>query len=149
MATLQEQLLTAAKRPGLVRDCSKLIDEEVDKKSGLSGLAIKAAFKIVKAVKPGFVDGVINLLLDDWVGKLEGHYVNFVAAGQGTFGGFVARDAGNVAEKLLEVTDARAKRADNRTVVATYQRLRPNAKDYVTTAIPGLGRVVDRHLAAG
>ncbi len=149
MATLQEQLLTPAKRPGLVRDCSRLIDEEVDKKSGLSGLAIKAAFRVVKAVKPGFVDGVINALLDDWVGKLEGHYGNFVTGGQGTFGGFVARDAANVAEKLLEVTDARSKKGDNKTVVATYQRLRPNAKDHVITAIPGLGRVVDRHLAAG
>lgn len=147
MPTLAEKLLTTANRPNLIRDCARLIDEEVDKKGGLSGLAIKGAFKVVKAVKAGFIESVIDGLLDRWVDKLEGHYAQWMAAGSaGTFGGACARDAGGVAERLLEVTDERAKKVDNKTVVSLYQKLRPNAKEHVSAAVPGLGRVVDRYL---
>jgi hypothetical protein len=146
MATLQETLLTATNRPKLVRDCAGLIDEEVGKKGGLSGLAIKGAFATVKAVKPGFVDGVISALLDEWVGKLEGHFTRWVEAGKvGTFGSVCSRDAGGVAEKLLEVTDGRAKKADPK-IASLYGKLRPNAKDHVISAVPGLGRIVDKYL---
>jgi hypothetical protein len=147
MSTLKEKLLEPSRRPQLVRDCARLLDEEVDRKSGLSGLAIKGAFKMVKGVKPGFVESAIDGLLDAWVDKLEGHYGSFVAQGSsGTFGAFVSRDCHGVAERLLEVTDARAKKVDNRAVVSLYDKLRPNAKEHVVAAVPGLGRVVDRHL---
>lgn len=146
MATLQETLLTAANRPKLVRDCAGLIDEEVAKKGGLSGLAIKGAFATVKAVKPGFIDGVIGVLLDEWVGKLEGHFTRWVEGGKsGTFGSTCTRDASGVAEKLLEVTDARARKADPK-IASLYNKLRPNAKDHVVSAVPGLGRIVDKYL---
>ncbi len=146
MATLQDQLLTAANRPKLVRDCAGLIDEEVGKKGGLSGLAIKGAFATVKAVKPGFIDSVISALLDEWVGKLEGHFVRWNDGGKvGTFGASCTRDAGGVAEKLLEVTDAKAKKADPK-LASLYGKLRPNAKDHVVSAVPGLGRIVDKYL---
>jgi hypothetical protein len=147
MSTLKDQLLTPANRPALIRDCGRLIDEEVDKKGGLSGLLIKGAFKTVKAIKPGFIEHVIDGLLDDWVGKLQGHFDRWSEAGkQGTFGAFVAKDAGAVAEKLLEVTDARAHKVEHKTVATLYGKLRPNAKEHVIAAVPGLGRVVDRYL---
>lgn len=144
---LKDKLLTPANRPRLVQDCSRLIDEEVDRKGGLSGLAIKGAFKAVKAVKPGFIDHVIDGLLDEWVDKLEGHYAQYLASGQRSFGQFAAQHAGDVAERLLEVTDDKAKKGDHKTVTTLYYKLRPNAKDHVVAAVPGLGRVVDRHMA--
>lgn len=147
MPTLKEKLLIPANRPRLVQDCRVLLDDEVDKKGGLSGLAIKGAFKVVKSIKPGFIESVIEGLLDEWVDKLEDHYQRHLASGSTrTFGAFAAADAGGVAEKLLEVTDARARKVDHKTVVSLYQKLRPNAKDHVVAAVPALGRVVDRYL---
>ena len=146
MATLSESLLSPANRPRLVRDCATLVDEEVAKKGGLSGLAIKGAFMTVKAIKPGFIESVVSALLDEWVGKLAGHHEKWVAAGQvGSFGAFCSKDASAVAERLLEVTDGRIKKADPK-VGSLYGKLRPNAKDHVIAAVPGLGRVVDRYL---
>ncbi|MSQ83232.1 MAG: hypothetical protein EXR77_10030 [Myxococcales bacterium] len=147
MPTLSEKLLVPANRPKLIADCAGLIDEEVNKKSGLSGIFIKTAFKTVKAVKAGFIESVIDNLLDRWVDKLESHYTNWQSSGaSGSFGGFCTKDSSGVAERLLEVTDERAKKVDNRTIVALYGKLRPNAKEHVAAAVPGLGRVVDRHL---
>ncbi len=146
MANLQETLLTAVNRPKLVRDCAGLIDEEVGKKGGLSGLAIKGAFATVKAIKPGFIDGVITILLDEWVAKLEGYFTRWTDGGKvGSFGATCSKDASGVAEKLLEVTDGRAKKADPK-IASLYNRLRPNAKEHVVSAVPGLGRIVDKYL---
>jgi hypothetical protein len=144
---LKDKLLTPDNRPNLIRDCGRMLDEEVDRKSGFSGLAVKAAFKMVKAVKPGFIQSVIDALLDDWVAKLEGHFERWQSGPPGrTFGTFVAADATAVAEKLLEVTDARAHKIDNRGVAKAYSALRPSAKDHTSQAVPALGRVVDRYL---
>lgn len=145
--TLADKLLNSPRRADLERDCVALVEAEVDKKSGISGFAIKAGFKVVKNVKPGFIEGVVSSLLPDWVAKLEEHYGRWVAAGSsGSFGGFVAKDASGVAEKLLEVTDTKAKKVDNPGVGKAYSTLRPSAKEHVAAAVPGLGRVVDKYL---
>ncbi|MSP92537.1 MAG: hypothetical protein EXR79_12175 [Myxococcales bacterium] len=144
---LHDHLLTAERRPRVVSDCIHLIDEEVDRKGGLSGFALKAAFKAVKAVKPGFIAEVTDGLLPEWVEKLEAHFARWEAAGKTTsFGQFCARDAATVAERLLEVTDARARKGGHRTVLALYEKLRSGAKEHVIAAVPGLGRVVDRNI---
>lgn len=50
---LKEILLDETKRPAVVTDMQQLIDEEVEAKSGVSGLAIKGGYGLVKKVKPG------------------------------------------------------------------------------------------------
>ena len=148
MPTLADQLLSATARPRLVRDCARFLDEEVARKSGLSGLAIKGAFKTIKAIKPGFIEGVIHALLDEWVAKLEAHHDRWLAQGSSpSFAAFASADASAVAERLLEVTDARAERTTHSTALKLYRRLRPNAKGHVVTGVPGLTRVVESYLA--
>ena len=147
MGQLQEKLLAPDRRPKVIADCVRLVEEEVDKKSGLGGLVIKGGFKVVKGVKPGFIESAVDHMLDAWVEKLEGHYEKWLAAGSvGSFGAYCGKDAAAVADRLLEVTDGRAKKVDNRAVGSAYEKLRPMAKDHVVQAVPGLGRVVDRHL---
>ncbi len=148
MGNLKEKLLTETQRPAVIRDCARLVDEEVERKSGFSGLAIKAAFKTVKTVKPGFIEHVIDGLLDAWVEKLEGHFAKWQEGGSaGNFGVFCQRDSSAVAERLLEVTDARAHKIEQKTVASLYGKMRPSAKEHVVAAVPGLGRVVDKYLS--
>ena len=71
MPTLNEILLVPGNRPKVIADCVTLIQEEVDSKGGLSGLAVKAAFAVVKAVKPGFITEAVDHMLDDFVKRLE------------------------------------------------------------------------------
>ena len=71
MATLTDILLVPGNRPRVISDCVTLIQEEVDSKGGLSGLAVKAAFAVVKAVKPGFINEAVDHMLDDFVKRLE------------------------------------------------------------------------------
>lgn len=143
--TLKDQLLTAEKRPQLLTDCEKLIDEEVASKSGLSGIAVKTAFAMVKAVKPGIIRESIDALIDEFVEKMEPFYTAQQSSTQGVEPYFSTR-AGEVADALLSVTDARAARAKNATIKKAYESLRPKGKQHVEAAVPRLARLLAKHV---
>jgi hypothetical protein len=144
---LKDLLLAPGRRAAVIDDCLQLVDDQVARKSGLSGLAIKGAYGIVKTVKPGFVREAVDNLLDEFVERLEPLYS--AATGAGTeVSAYFAAHASDVAEGLLGVTDARAQHAANATVKKAYEKLRPTAKKHVEAAVPGVGLVVARHAGA-
>ena len=148
MSTLKEQLLNDTVRPVLVDQCCKLIDEEVSKKRGLKGAAIKAAYKTVKALKRGFVPGVVNALLDEWVEELEPFYASCLAKGADVgFAVYVVEHSEEVSERLLTVTDRRAEKSKHKRAAGLYKRLRGGAKDNVKDALPRLAEVIEGHLS--
>ena len=145
MATLAEKVTQEPQRPRVVEDCVKLIDSEVSKKSGFTGLAIKAAYGTVKAIKPGFIAGVVDALLDEWIAELEPFYAGWTQGG-GTFEAYVAARRAPVAEALLKVTDGRAVRTKHTTAKKLYDKLRPSAKSQVEDSVPALAAVMQRYL---
>lgn len=149
MATLKETLLTEARRPELITQCVALIDGEVKKKKGFKGVAIKGAYGTIKAIKRGFVPGVVDALLDDWIEKMEPHFASHTSAGgaQDAFSSYLSAHADEVAESLLSVTDERAETTKHKRAAKLYKKLRPGAKANVVDALPGLGEVIDGHLA--
>jgi hypothetical protein len=149
VSTLEESLLSdRSKRPKLLTDCERLIDDEVDSKGGLSGLAIKGVFKVVQAVKPGIVRESMDMLLDDFVRRLEPFFDKHVAAGGAPkkFGDALSSQKSAVADALLGITDDRAKRAKNASLKSAYEKLRPQAKKHVEEAIPRVGKTLSTHL---
>ena len=107
MSTLNDILLAPGNRPKVVVDCVRLIDEEVDSKGGLTGLAVKGAYALVKAVKPGFVSEAVDHMLDDFVKRLEPFYAAAQSKNEPIGPALNAR-AGEVAEALLAISDERA-----------------------------------------
>src|SRR4051812_7635578 len=146
MSTLKEILTRPGTRPQVIADCERLIDEEVSSK-GLTGIPIKAAYAIVKAVKPGFVPEVIDHMLDDFADRLDPIYQTAVTKNEPVSAYFNAR-TGEVAEALLAITDLRAQRAKNQAIKSTYEKLRSSAKKHVEAAVPRLGRLVAKHASA-
>ena len=147
MPTLKEILLVPGNRPKVVSDCATLVQEEVDSKGGLSGLAIKAAYAVVKAVKPGFIPEAIDHMLDDFVGKLEPFWADAQAKNE-PVGALMNARAGEVADALLSISDARAARAKNAGVKKAYEKLRPTGKKHVEAAVPRLGRLIGKYTSA-
>lgn len=147
--TLKDMLLTEEVRPRLVDDCCSLLDRQVAAKKGLSGMAIKGAYKTVKAIKPGFVRGVVNVLLDDWVDRLEGFEAQRVASGTSAgLSEYVIGRKTDVAQALVAVTDERADGTRHKTAKKLYFRLRPSALSNVEEAIPDLARLVETYVDA-
>ena len=143
---MKEILGRPGTRPQVIADCERVIEEEVDSK-GLMGLPIKAAYKVVKAVKPGFVPEVIDHMLDDFSDRLDPVYQSAVSKNEPVSAYFNSH-SGEVAEALLAITDQRAQRAKNQAVKSTYEKLRPTAKKHVEAAVPRIGRLVAKHASA-
>ncbi len=147
--TLAELLLQdRSKRPAILRDCERFIDDEVNRKKGLTGVALKGGYKVVCKVKPGIIREAMDSLLDEFVGRLEPLFTRHVEGGgePAAFATFLDRHADEAADLLLGVTDERAARAKNKTLKSAYQKLRGQAKKHVVEAIPGAGRMFVKHL---
>jgi hypothetical protein len=141
-ATLQEILLAPDIQPQVIADCRKLIDEEVSEKSGVSGAAVKLAYKTVRAFAPGHIQHMVKSLLPDLAGKLEPYWADFNASGGSEFGDYLAKRGNEVAEALLSVTDARAARSSRPTIIKAYKTVRGGAVKNVEAALPRVGDLV-------
>jgi hypothetical protein len=144
-ATLQEILLAPDIQPQVIADCRKLIDEEVSEKSGISGAAVKLAYKTVKAIAPGHVQHMVKSLLPDLVDKLEPYWADFNSSGGSEFGDYLAKRGNEVAEALLSVTDARAARSSRPTIIKAYKTVRGGAVKNVEAALPRVGDLVVKY----
>lgn len=143
MASLAAVIQDPARRRAVVDDGVTVIEAEVADKSGLSGLAIKGAFGMVQKVKPGFVGGALNHLLDDFAKKIDPIWQAAGAQGGDQAANFQKRGP-EVAEALLSITDGRARGASG-PVRSTYDKLRPEASKHVQSAMPRLSGLLKRH----
>lgn len=147
MSQLKDILLEEKKRQHVVQDCAHLVDTEVGQKGGLSGLAIKGAYALVKRLKPGFIEDVCNNLLDEFVEKLEPFYADFKSqAGNQPITVHWVNKAPDIANALLAITDARAQKTDNATLKKAYAKLRPTGVKHVEAAVPGIARVIAKYV---
>ena len=152
MAALLSKL-QSADRPDVIRDTVHLIDEEVSKKSGLSGAALKAGYKVVKKLQSGrMINKAVDYLLDDFAQALDPLYQEYLSdgetegAGTKTFEGFLDTHQARAADALLAITDGRIGTAENRVVQKTYGKLRTQAHKHVCEAVSGVGRIIDTHV---
>jgi hypothetical protein len=147
MTTLQELLGSGDKRGRLIDDALRVLDLEVDDKSGLSGIAIKTTYKIVKGISPGFLRQVVDHLLNDFLDALDPLYQEAVAKNVPPSRHLQA-NPGRVADALLAITDARARNAKHPVVKSAYEKLRGQAKKHVEAAVPRLGGLFEKHSAS-
>lgn len=152
MASLDSILTAPDVRPKVVDRCARLVDAEVSRKSGLSGIAIKAAYKLVQKIKPTMVKDVTDKLLPDFARAVDPMYQDSLgqaeSSGQSVAEGFqqaLNRDRSRTADALLGVTDAKIETA-RPAIKKTYGKLRGTAKDNVASAVPGLARAMAEFL---
>lgn len=144
MASLVERIGKEPVRASVVADTVDLIDATVAEK----GFLMKGAYATIKAIKKRFVPEVVDGLLDDWLGKLQPHYDRWAAAPQATtFPDYVIARSDDVAEDLLSVTDERAQKTSHTTAKKMYLKMRDSAKKNVVEAIPGLAKMIAKHMA--
>jgi len=147
MASILELIGGGDKRQAVIDHAYRVLDAEVDSKTGLSGFAVKAAYKVVKGIGSGFVRGAIDHMLDDFLNALDPIYQEALQK-KISPRAHLESDPDRVAEALLGVTDARARRAKNMLLKKTYDKLRDGAKQHVRAAVPRLGEMVAAHLPA-
>ena len=143
---LNDVLKDETTRAAIIDDVVALVDGEVGRQKGLSGVAVKAGYKLVQGVKPGFVRNVVQALLPEFAAALEPIREQAVAEGQSVSGYFTAHSQ-EIAEALLKVTDGRVQQSDHGSVKGAYGKLRGSARKNVEAAVPGLGTIIEKYAA--
>ena len=140
MTSLAQALEDPAQKPAIVDECIALIDSEVKGK----GMLLKAGYKTVSGIKPGFIRAVVNGLMPDFARALEPLHEEANAAGV-PVDAHLRANASRAADAMLSVTDAKAAGSTNKVVKRAYSGLRGSAKKHVEAAIPGLSAIVAKY----
>ncbi|GAB4152934.1 MAG: hypothetical protein Fur0046_32750 [Cyanobacteria bacterium J069] len=141
---LSDKLSDQTTKENLVADCVKLIDEQVAAKGGISGLALKAAYGVVKGVEPSYISGAIQRLLPEALSALDPMWSEGVQSGDPVQ--HLIQNRTRTADTLLSVTDNKIERAKNSVVRASYGKLRTSVKGDVEAAVPGLAQILGTHI---
>ena len=144
MATLREVLLAPETMPLVIADCEALVDGEVSAMSGVSGTAVRLAYKTVRTFDAGHIRVMIHDLLPQVADALQPYWAEFTAAG-GDFGGYLADREDAVAESLLAITDDRATWSRRPAIVKAYKTVRGSAAKHVKAALPAVGTLLHKH----
>jgi Family of unknown function (DUF6918) len=146
-ASLQETLLASDTQPKVLNDCYTLIEQQLSELSGVSGTAVKLAYKAVNAFKPGYYHERVEELLPQLVDKLEPYWADFTTSGGAEFGDYLAKRSPEVSESLLSITDAMAGKSDKPVIIKAYRTVRGNASKHVEAALPRVGNLVQKYAA--
>jgi len=148
MKSLKEILQNPEIHRDVVRDGMRTLEAEVSGKSGLAGLAIKGAFKVLKNVQHGkALQRAVEVLMPDFIDKLDPYFVRYQKEGKGsTWTDFLRPHFDAIADQLLMVTDAKVRQTEHQLVRATYEKLRPKARKEVIASLPALARMMERHI---
>lgn len=130
----------------IAEDCAKLMDEQVATKGGISGLALKTAYGVIKGIGADYIPLTLQRLLPDAVTALEPIWVEGLAGGDPV--AHLSDNRSHAADMLLGITDARIEKSNNKIVRASYSKLRQSVKSDVEAAVPGLAQIFSTHLPA-
>ena len=111
-----------------IQACVELLDQEVSNKKGLSGFAIKSAYRSLCALRPNAPHKVIDHLFDDF-------WAEYQQKGS---------DPEILSEAWLKITDQKASIYSKTALFKAYQILRPNAAGHVKAAIPKITQLFER-----
>lgn len=145
MATLPEMLLTPDRYDHVVADLQALVNSELAGKGGLSGAALKTAYKAVNSFAPGYYHSTVSGMLPEMADRLQPYWADFSASGGADFGDYLAKHGDEVSSSLLGITDDMAQRSGRAAVVKAYQLVRGGAGKNIEAALPGLGAVVQKY----
>jgi hypothetical protein len=142
--SLVEAVKSQERRPAVIDDCVALIDAEVRDKRGFTGVAVKAAFKTVKSVKPGMIGMAMDGLLDDFSAKIDPFWAECQEQGA-TPRSFFSDRRSAVANALLSITDDRASQSRHKVLVGAYRKLRGQAVQHIGDAMPRFADLIQKH----
>jgi hypothetical protein len=148
MGILKDKLGVPEKRPTVIADCVKLVDDEVASKSGVTGLMIKGGYKAFTTIMPRMVENAVDVLLDEFIVVLDRHYEAYLKAvpdKKTSFGAWAKNRDSVIADDLLKITDAIMDRSNKTAIKKIYSGMRKVAQRNVAEAVPGIGRLVERH----
>lgn len=148
MKSLKEILADPKVSRSVATDGVRFLDEEIAKRSGIGGMAIKGTYKVIKSLQGGkTLEKAVMVLIPAFIEKLDPYYLRFQEEGTGcSWEEYLRPHYGTLADEMLSVTDSKIRGTDNRAVRKAYEKLRPRAQKEVIASLPALSRVMQRYM---
>ncbi len=140
--TLSKMIQNPSVKASIVADCAQLIETQVSAKGGMSGLALKATYAMVKGIDAGYISGAIARLLPTMFEALDPIWAEGTQAGDPV--DYLTQHRTQTANTLLGITDARVKNSSS-LVRSAYGKVRQSSAGEVEEAIPGLAKIIGEH----
>ena len=144
-ATLRETLLAPDVQPQVVADCEALVNGDASGMPGVSGTAVKLAYKAVRSYDVGHIHHMIVPLLPHMADALQPYWEDFAGAGGRAFGDHHAKHEDEVCEAQLAITDERGRNSGRPVNVKAYNTVRGGAAKHVKAALPAVGALVEKY----
>jgi len=128
----------------LVNSCQDLMDQQVASKGGLSGVALKTTYGLVKGVGPNYIAGAIARLLPEVMTALEPLWDEGLAVGDPV--DYLSQNRDQAAACLLSVTDLKVKTTRYTVVKTSYSKLRQAVRSDIASAVPQLAQILGDHV---
>jgi hypothetical protein len=141
---LSNRLQDESVKASIAKDVAQLIEEQVAVKGGISGLALKATYGVVKGASANYIPGAIQRLLPEAMLALDPIWDEGVQAGDPV--AHLTQNSDHTADTILSVTDAKIKRVNNGLVCSAYNKLRNSVKSDIEAAIPGFAQILGKHI---
>jgi hypothetical protein len=153
MGTLQEMLLAPENHLQVIADCENLVDHEVGDMSGVTGAAVRLAYRTVRTFDSGHIPAMIETILPSVADALQPYWADFTAefpggsdpGEYGDFGDYLAKHEDEVAEALIAITDSRRRASSRMTIVKAYNTVRGSAIKHVKAALPATGAMIQQY----
>lgn len=147
MKTLADILGAPHQREAVIADVVTLIEQQVARRSGLTGMGLRTALGMARAARPDLLQRAVGHLLPGFATALEPLYRRFRSGGEdGDFSVFLQKHTAEARDALLSVADRRAAGLSNPSLKAVYARFRGVAEAEVENAIPPLSRLIRGYL---
>ncbi|MDF5720982.1 MAG: hypothetical protein PUP91_10970 [Rhizonema sp. PD37] len=140
---LSDGLLDPNKKKMVVAECTNLLDVQVAKMQGISGMALKAGYTAVRGLAPNYCAEAIERLLPDSFTAIDPIWSEGVQTGDPV--GHLSHNSDRTADALLGITDVKIEKSKNTTVRGVYSKFRKSAKKHVEEAVPNLAKIIDNY----
>ncbi|WP_029890352.1 DUF6918 family protein [Polycyclovorans algicola] len=148
MTTLTEILLASPKREALIAGGAALLEKAIADRSGLTGMAYRTGYAMIKAAKPGAARRASNELMPGFAEALNPLFQQHLQQGgtAETFGSAMLRHADEAISGMIAVADRRVEGSSD-LIRKTYARFRGNAESEVARILPDFAKLIDRVIA--
>ncbi|NEQ46167.1 MAG: hypothetical protein F6K00_22565 [Leptolyngbya sp. SIOISBB] len=139
---LGDLIRDSAVQASIVEDCDQLINSQVSQKGGVSGMALKTAYRVVKGIGPTYIKGALGRMLPPTLEALDPIWQEGMQSGEPV--AYLEQHRSRTADLILSVTDHRIQYTSG-PILGVYKKLRKSVKSDVEAAVPELALILDRH----
>lgn len=144
MSDLTSILTADGTRDAIVADLEKLTNDTIQGLSGLSGAAIKTAFRGAVGSRPDLLRRALTRFLPDIAAALQPSWDAAATNGQ-RYADYLAANEGPVTAQLLAVADEKVNQLNNAAVRQVYGVARNKAEVIASSALPELGAIIEKY----